>query len=75
LYQEIASREDEIEDIRSQLLKKEAECAQLVSRNRSLESQVRGLKSERDRLLEVSQDLKVQINQSEKKQMASTVNT
>ena len=68
-YQEVARLENTVEDQKAELSSREREIAQLMSKNRQLGNQVSSLRHERDRLLEVSSDLKVQLSQSEKKKL------
>ena len=68
-YQEVARLENTVEDLKAELSGKEREIAQLMSKNRALDNQINSLRHERDRLLEVSSDLKVQLSQSEKKKL------
>ena len=46
---------------------KDADYVMLENTNVGLQGQIESLKQERDRLLEVAQDLRLQINQNEKK--------
>ena len=54
-------------------MKKELEISQLQSKVSSLELQVENLKKERDRLLEVSKNLKISINKLEKEKTLESI--
>lgn len=60
---------NESEELKVELLKKDTDISALVTRNRALESQLVQLRQERDRLLDVSSDLKVKLHQAENRQL------
>ena len=66
-YQEIAKLENQVEDLKSDRASSERENTKLQAKIRQMESQILSIKQERDRLLTISSDLKIQLNQSEKK--------
>ena len=68
-YQEISKLENLVEDLKAELSSKERELSAVLSKNRGFENQVNTLRHERDRLLEVSSDLKVQLSQTEKRKL------
>ena len=68
-YQEISKLENLVEDLKAELSSKERELSAVLSKNRGLENQVNTLRHERDTLLEVSSDLKVQLSQTEKRKL------
>ena len=69
MYQEISKLENLVEDLRAELASKERDLSSFMSKNRGLENQISALKHERDRLLEVSSDLKVQLSHVEKRKL------
>ena len=68
-YEEMAKLKNEAEELKVELLRKETDISALLTRNRALETQLQQLRQERDRLLEVSSDLKIQLHQTESKQL------
>lgn len=77
---ERATYEDQIKELQNIVLdqkdsnmKKELEISQLQSKVSSLELQVENLKKERDRLLEVSKNLKISINKLEKEKTLDSI--
>ena len=66
-YQEIAKLENEVEDLKSERASSERENTKMQAKIRQMETQILSIKQERDRLLAISSDLKIQLNQSEKK--------
>ena len=66
-YQEIAKLENQVEDLKSDRASSERENTKLQAKIRQMEAQILSIKQERDRLLNISSELKIQLNQSEKK--------
>jgi hypothetical protein len=58
-YEEMAKLKNEAEELKVELLRKETDMSALLTRNRALETQLVQLRHERDRLIEVSSDLKI----------------
>jgi len=67
VFAEMAKLESKLEDLKAEKMAFERENAKLQARVRQLETQIETTKQERDRLLEISSDLKVQVTQSEKR--------
>lgn len=65
-FHEIAKLENQVEDLKSEKAHSERENAKLLAKIRQMDAQLVSIKQERDRLLELSSDLKIQIAQSEK---------
>ena len=66
-YQEISKLENRMEDLKAEKMELERDNSKLLSKIRQLDAQLITVKQERDRLLEISSDLKVQVTQSEKR--------
>lgn len=58
-FQEIAKLENQVEDLKSEKASSERDNTKLLSKIRQMDGQITSLKQERERLLEVSSDLKV----------------
>ena len=69
----INERENTVLDLKERLMKRDFEITTLQQKCHSLESQIVNLKKERDRLLNVSQNLKISIGKLEKKQILDSV--
>ena len=66
-FQEVAKLENSIEDLKSEKANSERENTKLLAKIRIMDGQITSLKKERERLLEISSDLKVQVSLSEKR--------
>ena len=63
---QIRERDNQILDVKERLMKRDLEIAQYQGKCANFENQISNLKRERDRLLEVSKNLKISINKFEK---------
>lgn len=68
-YHEIAMLKNEAEELKMDVMKKETDISALITRNRSLEAQLVQLRQERDRLLDVSSDLKIKLHHYESRNL------
>jgi hypothetical protein len=64
-YQEMAQLKSDAEELKMEVLKKESDISALLTRNRALEAQLITLRQERDRLIDVSSELKIKLHQNE----------
>ena len=71
-FQEIAKLENQVEDLKSDKASSERENSKLLAKIRQMDAQLVSIKQERDRLLDVSSDLKIQLAQSDKQKFMST---
>ena len=69
VYQEISKLQNQLEDVKAEKLALERENVRVLARLRQLETQLSQITQERDRLIEISSDLKVQVAQSEKRSL------
>lgn len=69
----INDKENQILDLKERLMKRDFEITTLQQKCHSLETQIANLKRERERLLDVSQNLKASISKLEKKQILESV--
>jgi hypothetical protein len=67
--EQIREKEALLNSLKDRLIKKDQDIAALVGNRASLEGQISNLKMERDRLLEVSKNLRIQMNRAEKQQV------
>ena len=74
VYQEVAKLQNLAEDLKAEKLATERENTKLMAKIRQLETQIDVLTQERDRLIEISSNLKVQVAQSEKRQLMLSSN-
>lgn len=73
-YEEMVNeRDNQLLDLKERLMKRDIENAQLQQKCQGLENQIANLKRERDRLLDVSQNLKASISKLEKKQILDSI--
>ena len=59
VYQEISKLQNQLEDVKAEKLALERENVRVLARLRQLETQLSQITQERDRLIEISSDLKV----------------
>ena len=59
-------RDQQLFDLKDRLMRKEQEIYVLQNKSATQDSQIANLKTERDRLLEVSQNLRISMNKLEK---------
>ena len=71
--EQINERENQIMDLKERIMKRDLEVSQYQSRCASLEDQIQNLKRERDRLIEVSKNLKISINKFEKQNVMESM--
>ena len=64
--QQISERDTQILDLKDRLMKKEQEIYVLQNKSSTQEAQIQNLKKERDRLLDVSKNLRISMNKLEK---------
>lgn len=69
----INERDNQLLDLKERLMKRDFEVAQLQQKCQTQENQIANLKRERDRLLDVSQNLKVSISKLEKRQILESI--
>lgn len=74
MYEEMISEKDsQLTQTKDRLLKKEQEITEQMNKIWGLEQQVDNLRRERDRLLEVSKNLRISMNKLEKQQIFQSI--
>ena len=71
--EQLVQKDTHLTQLKDRLLHKEQETSQLLSRTANLDAQISSLKAERDRLLEVSKNLRIQLNKLEKQQVFNSI--